>query len=122
MSPEYQYKVWAHRIKRQFQKDCRLPADWDCECLKCEAALAEEINNYHLIQCNSRNVVSDEPMGADVDSIPKENGVNTVDLGAITSAYEPVLNRTHSQNVGGNIVCSRYISIFFGNRTLSVDR
>ena len=52
MSPEYQYKVWAHRIKRQFQKDCRLPADWDCECLKCEAALAEEINNYHLIQCN----------------------------------------------------------------------
>ena len=45
--PEVQHMMWANRIKRLFKRDCGMPTDWDCECDKCEAALAQDVSAYH---------------------------------------------------------------------------
>ena len=45
--PEMQHMIWANRIKRLFKRDCGMPTDWDCECDKCEAALAHDVSAYH---------------------------------------------------------------------------
>ena len=65
-----------------------------------------------MTECNLLNIGTDEPMDAVVESIPTENGVNTVDIRAITSAYEPVLYCTHTENERENVVFSGHIHLF----------
>ena len=62
--PEYQHRVWAERIRRQFRDNCGLPYYWlTCECMKCERIQNEELKNYQtiLFECtDSLNVRAGE--------------------------------------------------------------
>ena len=47
---EYQHRVWAKRIRRQFRDNCGLPYYWlTCECMKCERIQNDELKNYQTI-------------------------------------------------------------------------
>ena len=111
--PELQHQVWANRIKRLFRKDCGLFASWDCECLKCTTALAEEIHLYHTIESASESMLPIEPMDT-VDTVPvlKESLMTTVDLRSVGSAYEPVLGRKNTNNEDVNGVFSGHVHLF----------
>ena len=86
--PEYQHKVWAARIHRQFKQDCGLPYFWECECMKCEATTASEICTYEgaiaLSMLNTLSTVQSPLFATD------EEGMNPLDFRAVCSGVDEV--------------------------------
>ena len=110
--PEYQHKVWANRIKRLYRLDCGLISDWDCECLKCESALADEVYGYHVIECNMQTVDADEEMDKVAASFTKEDRANPVDLRAISCGYAPGPVIYRPVDEVGSAVFSGHVHLF----------
>ena len=117
--PVYQHKVWANRIKRLYRLDCGLISDWDCECLICESALADEVYGYHVIECNIQTVDADEEMDKVAASFTKEDSANPVDLRAISCGYAPGPVIYRPVDEVGSAVFSGHVYLF-RNRVMLV--
>ena len=105
---ELQHKIWAGRIARQFRNDCSFTTDWDCECNKCESALAEEITAYHVLESESLK----EELGMMSDVANYEPVLKFIDYRNACTADEPALYRNETDHATGPMMPYGYVHVF----------